>query len=287
MDNLKNLNDRRLFYYAEPAAAKISAGKAQSDTAAYVGVDVSMDYAAMNAGHSASKYSLLNKRYLTEAACEPRMLLTYGEQQLILAEARVRGWITTETAQTYYQQGVKSALAAIMATKSTYAHTKPIDQTYIDNYFTGEAAFKTSVDDQLKQIWMQRYFLNFMQDAEYSYLNPEIRDDGSMDGERQDEQSDVQRHWEISPRDYSALLRCGARISYADMSFDDIRGIDDGDYTSYAWQIMTGVEFYVTSEIAVDVGYRYFATEMEFDHEDSDDVTFSTGMVTLGLKMFF
>ncbi|MGB4415631.1 MAG: SusD/RagB family nutrient-binding outer membrane lipoprotein [Paludibacter sp.] len=170
MDNLKKLNDRRLFYYAEPAAAKISAGKAQSDTAAYVGVDVSMDYAAMNAGHSANKYSLLNKRYLTEAACEPRMLLTYGEQQLILAEARVRGWITTETAQTYYQQGVKSALAAIMATKSTYAHTKPIDQTYIDNYFTGEAAFKTSVDDQLKQIWMQRYFLNFMQDAEYSYF---------------------------------------------------------------------------------------------------------------------
>jgi len=69
----------------------------------------------------------------------------------------------------------------------------------------------------------------------------------------------------------------GLGFSYADMSFDDIRGIDDGDYTSYAWQIMTGVEFYVTSEIAVDVGYRYFATEMEFDHEDSDDVTFPQG----------
>jgi len=170
MDNLKKLNDRRLFYYADPAASKISAGKSQSDTAAYVGVDVSIDYAEMNAGHSASKYSLLNKRYLTEAACEPRMLLTYGEQQLILAEARLRGWITSGNAEDFYKQGVKASLAVVMATKSTYAHGKAIDQNYIDNYFTGEAAFKTTLDDQLKQIWMQRYILSFMQDAEYSYF---------------------------------------------------------------------------------------------------------------------
>lgn len=170
MDNLKKLNDRRLFYYAEPAASKISAGKTQSDTAAYVGVDVSMDYAALNTGFSANKYSVLNKRYLTEAACEPRMLLTYGEQQLILAEARLRGWITTGTAENYYQQGVKASLAVVMATKSSYAHGKPIDQNYIDNYFVGEAAFKTTLDEQLKQIWMQRYILSFMQDAEYSYF---------------------------------------------------------------------------------------------------------------------
>lgn len=170
MDNLKKLNDRRLFYYAEPAAAKISAGKSQSDTAAYVGVDVSIDYAELNAGYSASKYSVLNKRYLTEAACEPRMLLTYGEQQLILAEARLRGWITTGIAKDYYQQGVKASLAVVMATKSSYAHGRAIDQNYIDNYFTGEAAFKTTLDEQLKQIWMQRYILSFMQDAQYSYF---------------------------------------------------------------------------------------------------------------------
>ena len=170
MDNLKKLNDRRLFYYADPAGAKISAGKTQTDTAAYVGVDVSIDYASMNTGHSASQYSLLNKRYLTEVACDPRMLLTFAEQQLIIAEAIVRGWISTGNAQNFYQEGVKSALASIMATKSSYAHTKAIDQAYIDGYFTGEAAFKTTVDEQLKQIWMQRYILNFMQDAQYSYF---------------------------------------------------------------------------------------------------------------------
>lgn len=170
MDNLKSLNDYRLYYYAEPSGAQIAAGKTQSDPDAYVGVDVSMDYSTMNADYNANKYSLLNKRYVTEDACEPRMMMTYSEQEFIIAEARVRGWITTGTAQTYYEEGVKSALSYIMATKASYAHGKAIDQAYINGYFTGEAAFKATPEEQLKQIWMQRYILNFMQNAESSYF---------------------------------------------------------------------------------------------------------------------
>ncbi|MGE5347707.1 MAG: SusD/RagB family nutrient-binding outer membrane lipoprotein [Actinomycetota bacterium] len=170
LDNLKLLNDRRMYYYAEPAAAQILAGLTQVDPEAYSGVDVSIDYATMNAGHSAGIYSLLNKRYLQEEATEPRRLITYAEQQLILAEARIRGWITTGTAQEYYEQGVKAALGHFLTVNSNYAHTMPVNQAYIDGYLTGEAAFKTVEEDQLKQIWMQRYLLNFMQDAQYSYF---------------------------------------------------------------------------------------------------------------------
>jgi len=170
MDNLKIFNDRRLFYFCEPAAALISSGKVQSDTAAYRGVDVAMDYDAMNVEYKAGKLSQINKRYEKEDACEPRMMMTFGEQQLILAEASVRGWITTGTAQIYYEDGVKAALGQLMTTKSTYAHTVPIDQTYINGYFTGEAAFKTTAEEQLKQIWMQEYILRFMQDADFSYF---------------------------------------------------------------------------------------------------------------------
>ena len=170
IDNLKKLNDRRMYYYAEPSAAEIMAGKTADDSSAYVGVDVAMDYATMNAEHSAGKYSLINLRYLQEEAPEPRMLLTYAEQELILAEARIKGWITTGTVQGYYEAGVKSALSTIMATKASYAHGMAIDQAYIDSYFTGEAAFKSTTDDQLKQIWMQRYILNFFQDAEGSFF---------------------------------------------------------------------------------------------------------------------
>lgn len=170
IDNLKLLNDRRMYYYSEPAAAQIIAGFTEVDPIAYTGVDVSIDYATMNAGHSAGLYSLLNKRYLQEEATEPRRLMTYAEQQLILAEARILGWITSGTAQEYYEQGVKAALGHFLTVNSTYAHTMTIDQAYIDGYLTGEAAFKTEQEDQLKQIWMQRYLLNFMQDAQYSYF---------------------------------------------------------------------------------------------------------------------
>jgi len=171
VDNLKILNDRRMFYYCEPTGAQITAGKLESDPAAYVGVDISMDYGAMNAEYNANKLSILNKQYQLEDACEPRMMMTFAEQQLILAEAVIRGWISTGTAQTYYEEGVKAALVDKMTkNKSSYAHSVPIDQAYIDGYFTGEAAFKTTTDEQLKQIWMQGYILRFMQDADYSYF---------------------------------------------------------------------------------------------------------------------
>ncbi len=170
IDNLKLYNDRRLFYYADPAGAKIAGGFNQADPAAYVGVNVSNNYDDITVAHSSNTYSLLNSRYLKEVASEPRRILTYAEQQLILAEARILGWITTGTAQNYYETGVKSALANTMAATASYAHNMAITQAYIDAYFTGEAAFKTDPADQLKQIWMQKYFLNFMMESTSSFF---------------------------------------------------------------------------------------------------------------------
>ncbi len=169
IDHLKSLNDRRLFYVADPALKQKNAGKLEGDMDAYVGADLSVDYATLTAQHLLGEFSLINSRYLKEATCEPRMMMTYGEQQLILAEARIRGWISTSTAKDYYETGVKGALADMMATKASYAHGKAIDQTYINGYFTGEAAFKATTDDQLKQIWLQRWILSFMQDATHAY----------------------------------------------------------------------------------------------------------------------
>lgn len=170
IESLKNLNDRRLFYFCEPSPVMIVLGFTMSELDAYQGVDVAMDYGNMNNLFKADLLSILNKRYSAEDACEPRMLMTYAEQELNLAEAVVRGWINTATAQSYYNEGVKAALEDKMATKANYAHTMPIDQTYVNGYFTGEAAFKVTANDQLKQIWLQGYILRFMQDAEYSYF---------------------------------------------------------------------------------------------------------------------
>jgi hypothetical protein len=169
IDNLKNLNDRRMYYLAEPSGSQVTNGIDPSDPDAYVGVDVSLDYTTMNANHSAGDYSLINLRYQEEEASEPRMLMTYAEQQLILSEACIRGWISGD-AGTYYKEGVISALEAYLNYNADYAHGMPITQSYIDEYFTGEAAFKQTQEEQLQQIWMQRYILNFFQDNRSSYF---------------------------------------------------------------------------------------------------------------------
>lgn len=170
VNNLKKLNDRRLFYYADPAKAEITAGRSENQMEAYVGVNVAIDYATMNAGHSANKYSLINSRYLKEEASEPRMLITYAEQQLILAEASVLGWINTGTTETYYKQGVTSALEELKNTNPSYAHGMAIDQNYIDQYLSGQAVLKSTTTDKLRQIWMQRYIHEFMKDGLTSYF---------------------------------------------------------------------------------------------------------------------
>lgn len=168
ISNLKNLNDRRMYYFADPAPAQILGGLTDSDPDAYVGVDVDENYDVMNANNLAGMYSLINDRYRALDNPEPRMLITYGEQQLILAESVIKDWISG-SAQTYYEQGVQSSLTAFMDMDGSYAHQMAIDQAYIDGYFTGEAAFKATEPEQLEQIWMQRYILNFMQDAHSSY----------------------------------------------------------------------------------------------------------------------
>ncbi|GAA5039457.1 hypothetical protein GCM10011506_38700 [Marivirga lumbricoides] len=168
VSNLNKLHDYRLFYFGEPASVEIKNNKEEDDSTAYVGLDVSLEFEKMNAGHKDGAYSIINLRYQNEIIGEPRMLITYAEQQLILAEASLKGWIGG-AAKDYYEEGTRSALEPFKEINTDYAHGRVITQEYIDNYFTGEAAFKTNKDEQLQQVWLQRYLLHFMQDPYESY----------------------------------------------------------------------------------------------------------------------
>ncbi len=170
VDFLKINQDRRLFYFAEPAPYKITEGLTESDFNAYEGApsELSADKLALN--KTAGKYSLVNKRYVTPRAGDPMLHFTYSEQCFILAEAAEEGWITggTATAKTYYENGVKAILKYYMTLPSAIAanlHGMAINQAYIDNYFTGEAAYNVggSKNDRLKQIITQRWLLDFFQ----------------------------------------------------------------------------------------------------------------------------
>lgn len=169
VDQLKSYNDRRLFYYAEPSAAQLTGGKTMTDFAAYVGADVKENYDIITTAYLQGKYSAINLRYQQNTSSDPRIIMSFAEQQLILAEARILGWISVGNSRDYYESGTKAALKHLMSTEASYAHNMAITQTYIDNYFTAEAAFKSATADQLRQIWIQKYFLNFMQDPVQAY----------------------------------------------------------------------------------------------------------------------
>ncbi|MCB0472505.1 MAG: SusD/RagB family nutrient-binding outer membrane lipoprotein [Flavobacteriaceae bacterium] len=166
VDALKNLQDRRLFYFADPAEVQITAGKTESDFDAYVGGLSSLPNTVLQPNALAGEYSLVNYRYTQFMDNDPMLIFTYSEQCFIIAEAIEEGWVTGD-AQQYYEDGVKAQLSYYMNLPNTadYVHGMAINQTYIDNYFTGEAAYKTggSKQERLEQIWMQRWLIDFFQ----------------------------------------------------------------------------------------------------------------------------
>jgi hypothetical protein len=174
VDALRNLNDRRLFYFAEPAQYLINGGKLENDFTAYEGAptELSADQLALN--NQAGKYSLINKRYVAVKAGDPMLQFTYSEQCFIIAEAIEEGWVSGN-AKDYYENGVKAILEYYMTLPSaaTGTHGMAIDQNYIDNYFTGAAAYATAGTkvEREQQIWMQRYLIDFFQGNSNSYRN--------------------------------------------------------------------------------------------------------------------
>lgn len=166
VEALKMNNDNRLFYFADPAPAKIAGGLSQTDFDAYVGAPYEMASNTLSLNNGAGMYSLVNLRYTKFRDNDPLLYFTYSEQCFIIAEAIEEGWVVGN-AQQYYENGVKAQLSYYKSLTRTagLVHGKEITQTYIDNYFTGEAAYKTggTKQDRLKQILAQRWLIDFFQ----------------------------------------------------------------------------------------------------------------------------
>lgn len=180
IDELKNLQDRRLFIFAEPAVAQIKAGKLESDFAAYEGAEPSTPSTALVTDKKNGKYSLMNRRYVDVRSGDPMLRFSYSEQCFIIAEAIEEGWITGD-AKAYYENGVKAILTyykdlpsttgnhndgTVSVPKTTsHSHGMPINAAYINSYFTGAAAYATAgtKTDRLHQIWIQKWFIDFFQ----------------------------------------------------------------------------------------------------------------------------
>lgn len=165
VDALKLNKDYRLFYFAEPAAQQLGT-YTEKDFEAYVGAPYELDANKLSLNNKAGMYSKLNLRYVKFRDNDPLLYFTYAEQCFIIAEAIEEGWLSGN-AKDYYEKGVKAQLSHYMNLPRTagLVHGMEITQSYIDNYFTGEAAYKTggSKTERLRQIWIQRWLIDFFQ----------------------------------------------------------------------------------------------------------------------------
>ena len=148
----------------------------------------------------------------------------------------------------------------------------------------------------------------FSFEFEYSYLDPDIN--RSVLGQNRTGLVAVEGDVKLNNFMFNAIAKyplgrfhpyvgAGIGCSYTDMSATATQsGVINSasvgkDYTSFAWQLLTGVEIDIINNLSVDIGYRYFASEIEFgnnteiDFENSTKIDFTTSMITLGLKFHF
>lgn len=171
LDPLKSLKDRRLFYFAKPSPVKIAAGVDQSDYNAYVGVEPSDAFTALQTIRVNKNYSDLNNRYVQLVNAEPVSVFSYWDLQFALSEATVRGWISGTSAQSYYAAGIINSMKFIVANTPDlvdYHHNMKMDDAYI-NAFPSSAgvALSGTTEQQISQILTEKYVSNFLQGSKF------------------------------------------------------------------------------------------------------------------------
>lgn len=185
VDLLKNTNDPRLsliaVVVAENPDAKYDAddfNKGNPDPAIQVGMPIGYD---LNGGdwdlskapgypgaNFRSVYSLPN-RYTYSDVKAPTMIVTYAENQLLLAEAAHRGWLTGgKSAKEYYENGVKAAMEQF----SFYQNAKSIYEQYITSASISKYLQDNPFDESraLELINTQYYIITFC-DAYETFAN--------------------------------------------------------------------------------------------------------------------
>lgn len=92
----------------------------------------------------------------------------------MLAEASLRGWITTGTASAHYTDGITAAMqftASSTPDNVLYHHNKKMTDAYITSYVTSEKIkLVGSMEQQLAQIVTQNYLATFLQAPYNAYF---------------------------------------------------------------------------------------------------------------------
>lgn len=175
VDECKKAGDYRLFYYASPATSTVNEGILPDDWEAYLGVDPSEPFDYIKTTFTSRRFCGLNPRYMELPSGEPLIRMGYSEQNFILAEAVVRGWINGD-AQSFYRKGIRASMDFIVSNTpddSLYHKGRRLTEKVINNFLeTPYIQLNSDKETNIKKILTQKYVASFMQypyDAYYDY----------------------------------------------------------------------------------------------------------------------
>lgn len=171
VDALKNNSDPRLsaiairFVGATSGPAQV-AGVATTDPADQFGLpmgstdaDADASGGTLPGGGSRYAYSQVDRTRMVKRT-SPMFLVTAGQTNLLLAEARFRGWITTGNADAYFSEGI----IAHMDQMVTYDPGSEVDGGERDTYVAAMAG--TFAGNELAQINYEYWVASFLNGQE-------------------------------------------------------------------------------------------------------------------------
>ncbi len=180
---LKDTNDPRLaligIVTSNPAAKYTQLGydRGNPDPAVQVGMPIGYDrqggefdlskHPDYPGDNFRSHYSMPN-RYTYADPQAPTMIVTYAENQLLLAEAAYRGWLSgtseTKTAKEYYESGVRAAMKQFsLYSNASFIYSQYITDSAINTYLRDNLF---DINNALEMINTQYYITTFCDEYE-------------------------------------------------------------------------------------------------------------------------
>ncbi len=168
---LQDRKDPRLFVIATQTRLGKEEGKALDDFTSYEGGDPIAPYARVNDKAVAGRLSKVLERYTQDPTAEPLILIGYAEQQFIIAEAIIRGWISGN-AETAYENGIRAGF------KFYENYAKGIGGFVGEDKVTAyleqpiiKLSAVSSTEAKLERIMVQKYLGSFHQNGLSSYID--------------------------------------------------------------------------------------------------------------------
>jgi hypothetical protein len=166
VDFLKNSNDPRLSaiairYVGATSGPTQTPANGSTNPAQQIGMPMGKDNATVVAAATADglvsfyEYSQVDRRRLAKTTA-PNFFVTAAQTNLLMAEARQRGWITTGTVDGYYNAGVRTHMEQMAIHDAGSA----ISSTAIDNYLAANPFVPANALEQINTQYWVASFLN-------------------------------------------------------------------------------------------------------------------------------